>query len=219
MIITADAGTTADWYGQHIKLGRGMDGSLSGSLASMLASMPYALSAKFAHPGRPVVCTIGDGAFQMLGMNELLTVKRYWQEWEDPRFIVLVLHNNDLTQVSWEMREAGDPRYDTSQEVEDMDYAAFADVLGLTGIRVDSKDEVAGAWDRAFAADRPVVLDVRTDPNTPPLPPHISLDEAKGMAASLAKGDPAEGSVISQSARGMAAALFTKAKETLHRDG
>ena len=219
VIVTADAGSTADWYGQHVKLGRGMDGSLSGSLASMLASMPYAVSAKFAHPGRPVVCTIGDGAFQMLGMNELLTVKRYWQEWEDPRFIVLVLHNNDLTQVSWEMREAGDPRYDTSQEVEDMDYAAFADVLGLTGIRVDSKDEVAGAWDRAFAADRPVVLDVRTDPNTPPLPPHISLDEAKGMAASLAKGDQAEGSVISQSARGMAAALFTKAKETLHLDG
>src|SRR5699024_2850592 len=187
-----------------------MDGSLSGSLASMLASMPYAVSAKFAHPGRPVVCTIGDAAFQMRGMNELLTVKRHCRAGEDPRRILLVPHNRDLTQVPWEMRAAGDPRDDTIREGEGRGYAAFADVLGLTGIRVDSKDEVAGAWDRAFAADRPVVLDVRTDPDTPPLPPHISLDEAKGMAASLAKGDPAEGSVISQSARGMAAALFTK---------
>src|SRR5699024_11105842 len=144
---------------------------------------------------------------------------RHSREWGGPRFLVLVRHNNDLTQASGEMREAGDPRYDTSPEAADMHYAAAADVLRLTGVSVDSKDEVAGAWDRAFAADRPVVLDVRTDPDTPPLPPHISLGEAKGMAASLAKGDPAEGSVISQSARGMAAALFTKAKETLHRDG
>lgn len=217
-IITADAGSTADWYGQHIKLGPDMMGSLSGSLASMLASMPYAVSAKFAHPDRPVVCTIGDGAFQMLGMNEMLTVKRSWREWEDPRFIVLVLHNNDLTQVSWEMRQAGDPRYDTSQLLEDMNYAEYAQLLGLTGIRVDRKQDVAEAWDRAFASDRPVILDVCTDPDTPPLPPHITLQDAKNMAVTLAEGDPAEGAVITQTARGMAAALFAKARETLRHD-
>ena len=217
-IITADAGSTADWYGQHIKLGQDMMGSLSGSLASMLASMPYAVSAKFAHPDRPVVCTIGDGAFQMLGMNEMLTVKRSWREWEDPRFIVLVLHNNDLTQVSWEMRQAGDPRYDTSQLLEDMNYAEYAQLLGLTGIRVDRKQDVAEAWDRAFASDRPVILDVCTDPDTPPLPPHITLQDAKNMAVTLAEGDPAEGAVITQTARGMAAALFAKARETLRHD-
>lgn len=217
-IITADAGSTADWYGQHIKLGPDMMGSLSGSLASMLASMPYAVSAKFAHPDRPVVCTIGDGAFQMLGMNEMLTVKRSWREWEDPRFIVLVLHNNDLTQVSWEMRQAGDQRYDTSQLLEDMNYAEYAQLLGLTGIRVDRKQDVAEAWDRAFASDRPVILDVCTDPDTPPLPPHITLQDAKNMAVTLAEGDPAEGAVITQTARGMAAALFAKARETLRHD-
>jgi pyruvate dehydrogenase (quinone) len=217
-IVTADAGTTADWYGHHIKLGRHMSGNLSGMLASMLAAMPYAVAAKFAHPDRPVVCTIGDGAFQMLGMNELITVKRHWKTWDDPRFIVLVLHNHDLSQVSWEMREVGDPRWDTSQLVEDMDYAGYADLLGLRGIRVDKPDQVADAWETAFSADRPVVLDVHTDPNVPPLPAHISFDEAKGFLATLAKGDPAERAVIRNSLRAVGAELFANAKNALSRD-
>lgn len=217
-VVTADAGSTADWYGHHIRLGRGMSGNLSGMLASMLAAMPYALAAKFAHPDRPVVCTIGDGAFQMLGMNELITVKRHWREWADPRFIVLVLHNGDLTQVSWEMREAGDPRYDTSQLVEDMDYAGYAELLGLRGIMVDRPEDVESAWDQAFAADRPVVLDVHTDPNVPPLPAHISFDEAKGFVSALLKGDPGESAVIRNSARAVAAELIAKARDKLSSD-
>jgi pyruvate dehydrogenase (quinone) len=216
-IVTADAGSTADWYGHHIKLGRHMSGNLSGMLASMLAAMPYAVAAKFAHSDRPVVCTIGDGAFQMLGMNELLTVKRHWKTWQDPRFIVLVLHNNDLNQVSWEMREVGDPRYDTSQLVEDMDYAGYARLLGLKGITVDQPEQVAGAWDAAFTADRPVLLDVHTDPNVPPLPAHISFAEAKGFLTSLVKGDPAEGAVIANSVRAMGAELFANARNLVKR--
>ena len=217
-IVTADAGSTADWYGHHIKLGRHMSGNLSGMLASMLAAMPYAVAAKFAHPGRPVVCTIGDGAFQMLGMNELLTVKRHWQSWADPRFIVLVLHNNDLNQVSWEMRQVGDPRFNTSQLVEDMDYAAYAEVLGLKGITVEQPNQVADAWDAAFAADRPVLLDVHTDPNVPPLPAHISFAEAKGFMETLVKGDPAESAMIRNSVRAVGAELFANAKNALSRD-
>lgn len=218
-IVTADAGSTADWYGHHIRLGRGMSGNLSGMLASMLASMPYALAAKFAHPHRPVVCTIGDGAFQMLGMNELITVKRHWQEWDDPRFIVLVLHNDDLTQVSWEMRQVGDPRYDTSQLVEDIDYAGYAELLGLRGIAVNRPEDVERAWDEAFAADRPVVIDARTDPNVPPLPAHISFSQAKGFMETLVKGDPAQGAVVRNSARAVAAELFAKAKDAVGGDG
>jgi len=214
-VVTADAGSTADWYGHHIRLGRDMRGNLSGMLASMIGAMPYALAAKFAFPDRPVVCTIGDGAFQMLGMNELLTVKRHWKSWVDPRFVVLVLHNDDLTQVSWEMREVGDPRWDTSQKLEDMDYAGYAELLGLRGIRVDQPDQVAGAWDAAFASDRPVVLDVHTDANVPPLPPHISFGEAKGFLSSLLKGDPAEGSVIANSVRAVGAQLYETAKDAL----
>ncbi|MEZ5081490.1 MAG: thiamine pyrophosphate-requiring protein [Thermoleophilia bacterium] len=207
-IITADAGSTADWYGHHIKLGRNQMGNLSGSLASMLGAMPYALAAKFAFPERPVVCTIGDGAFQMLGMNGLITLKRHWREWTNRTFITLVLHNNDLNQVSWEMREAGDPRWDTAQELEDVDYAAYAELLGLKGIRVDSPDRVGPAWDEAFAADRPVLLDVLTDKNVPPLPAHVTFEQAKGVAMSLVGGDPDAIEVAKNSARAVAAELF-----------
>ncbi len=211
-IVTADAGSTADWYGHHIKLGPDMRGNLCGMLASMLAAMPYAVAAKFAHPDRPVVCTIGDGAFQMLGMNELLTIKRHWKSWADPRLIIMVLHNDDLNQVSWEMRQVGDPRWDTSQLVESMDYAAYAELLGLRGITVDKPEQVAAAWDAAFAADRPVLLDVHTDPNVPPLPAHISFDEAKGFLTTLIKGDPAEPAMIRNSLRAVGAQLFANAR-------
>ncbi len=192
-VVTADAGSTADWYGNHIKLGRNMMGNLSGSMASMLASMPYAVAAKFAHPERPVVCTIGDGAFQMLGMNEMITVKRHWREWADPRFIVLVLHNNDLTQVSWEMREAGDPRWDTSQLLEDVNYADYAELLGFTGIRVEDKSEVGPAWDAALRADKPVLIDVVTDANMPPLPPARDIRAGQGDGKGPAQGRPGRG--------------------------
>ncbi len=210
-IITADAGSTADWYGHHIKLGRNQMGNLSGRLATMLGAMPYATAAKFAYPERPVVCTIGDGAFQMLGMNALFTVKAHWREWADPTFIVLVLHNNDLNQVSWEMRQVGDPRWDTAQLVEDADYAQFAEGLGLRGIRVEDPSEVEKAWDEAFSADRPVVLDVLTDKNVPPLPAHVTFEEAKGVAESIMRGDPDAMKVVGHSTRAVAAELFSKA--------
>ena len=212
-IITADAGTTADWYGHHITLGPNQMGNLSGRLATMLAAMPYAVAAKFAFPERPVVATIGDGAFQMLGMNDLITVKRHWSEWANPTFIVLVLHNDDLNQVSWEMREAGDPRYDTSQLVEDMDYAGYARLLGLHGIRVDDPTKVEEAWDEAFAADRPVLLDVVVDKNVPPLPPHIDFEQAKGVAQALLRGDPDGAKVAVNSARAVAARMFASFSE------
>ncbi|WP_343207056.1 thiamine pyrophosphate-dependent enzyme [Brevibacterium oceani] len=209
-IITCDAGSTADWYGFHIELGPNQMGNLSGRMASMLAAMPYALAGKFAHPDRPVVCTIGDGAFQMMGMNGLLNVKRHWQEWSNSTFVVLVINNGDLNQVSWEMREAGDPRWDTAQLVESMDYAGYAELLGLRGIAVDDPEDIDAAFDQAFAADRPVVLDVRCDRNTPPLPAHIAFAQAKGLAESLLGGDPELGQVVKQSSRATAARLFAR---------
>ncbi len=217
-IITADAGSTADWYGHHIRLGRNQMGSLSGSLATMLGAMPYALAAKFAYPDRPVVCTIGDGAFQMLGMNELITIKRHWHEWPNKSFIILVLHNGDLNQVSWEMREAGDPRWDTAQMVEDMDYARYAEGLGLKGIHVDDPGQIEDAWRQAFAADRPVLLDVVTDKNIPPLPPHVTFEQAKSVAKSILHGDPDSRQVITNSARAVASELFARVGGTLERD-
>lgn len=213
-IITCDAGSTADWYGFHIKLGRNQMGNLSGRMASMLAAMPYAVAGKFAHPERPVVCTIGDGAFQMMGMNGLLTVKRHWQQWQNSTFVVVVLDNGDLNQVSWEMRIAGDPRWDTAQLVESMDYAGYAELLGLKGIRVEHPGEIDTALDEAFAADRPTIVSVKTDPNTPPLPAHISMDQATGLAKSMLEGDPATGRIINQSIRAGAARLFERVRTT-----
>jgi pyruvate dehydrogenase (quinone) len=204
-IVTADAGSTADWYGHHIRLREGMMGDLSGRLATMLAAMPYATAAKFAYPERTVVCTIGDGAFQMLGMNELITIKKYLDKWGDnPQFIIMVLHNDDLTQVSWEMRtEDANPLWSTSQDVESIDYAGWAELLGFTGIRVKTDDEVAKAWDTAFANRGVTLIDAYTSKNVPPLPPHITLEYAKKTGEALLKGDPDGFAVIKDSAKAL----------------
>ena len=210
-IVTADAGSTADWYGHHIRLRDGMMGDLSGRLATMLASMPYATAAKFAYPERTVVCTIGDGAFQMLGMNELITIKKYIDKWgATPQFIIMVQHNDDLTQVSWEMRtEDANPVWSTSQDVESVDYAGWAELLGFRGIRVKKDDEVAAAWDAAFAHQGVTLIDAYTSKNVPPLPPHITLEYAKNTGEALLKGDPSEFNVIRDSAK----ALFVEGVE------
>jgi pyruvate dehydrogenase (quinone) len=203
-IVTADAGTTADWYGHHIRLREGMLGDLSGRLATMMASMPYAVAAKFAYPERTVVCTIGDGAFQMLGMNELITVKKYLSEWSNPQLIIVVIHNDDLGQVSWEMRtEDGNPVWRTAQDVESIDYAGFAELLGFTGIRVRSDDEVEAAVDAAFAHRGVTVIDAYCSRNVPPLPAHISAEFAKNTALALLKGDPFALGVVRDSAEAL----------------
>src|ERR1700716_4717604 len=110
---------------------------------------------------------------QMNGMAELTTIKRYWQEWDDPRLIVAILHNNDLNQVTWEMRAmAGAPKFVESQALPDVDYAGFASALGLNALSIMDPEELAPAWREALSAGRPTVLDVYTDPDMPPIPPH-----------------------------------------------
>lgn len=199
VILTSDSGSCANWFARDLQLRRGMMASLSGSLATMGPGVPYAIAAKFAHPDRPVIAFVGDGAMQMNGNAELLTIVKYWREWKDPRLVVLVLHNNDLNQVTWEMRAMeGDPAYLASQELPNFPFADYAELIGLRGIRVDSPDAVASAWDRALAADRPVVLEAITDPDVPPLPPHVTLKEAKSFGMALLKGDPHEGGIVKQ---------------------
>ena len=217
-IVTADAGTTADWYGHHIRLRRGMLGDLSGRLATMLAAMPYAVAAKFAYPERPVVCTIGDGAFQMLGMNELITVKRHMKKWGNQQFIIMVLHNDDLAQVSWEMRtEDGNPVWRTAQDVESVDYAGWAELLGFTGIRVKKDDEVEAAWDAAFANPGVTLIDAYTSRNVPPLPPHITREFAKMTGKAFLHGDPLAVDAIRDSAQALVAEGVERIRGKLHR--
>ena len=166
--------------------------SLSGTLATMGPGVPYAIAAKFAYPDRPAIALVGDGAMQMNGLAELITVAKYWQRWSDPRLVVLVLNNRDLNQVTWEQRAMeGDPRYAASQSIPDFPYARYAEMIGLRGIRVDDPEQIGAAWDEALAADRPAVLEAIVDPEVPPLPPHITFEQAKHFAqAVLLAGDP-----------------------------
>ncbi|RCN56134.1 MULTISPECIES: thiamine pyrophosphate-requiring protein [Acidiferrobacter] len=189
-ILACDSGSAANWYARDIKIKRGMKASLSGTLATMGPAVPYALAAKIAYPDRPVIAMTGDGAMQMNGMNDIITIARHWREWSDPHLIILVLNNHDLNQVTWEMRVlAGNPKYEASQDVPDFPYAAYAQMLGLCGIVVDRPSAAGPAWDEALAADRPAIIDAHTDPNVPPLPPHITFKQAKNFTSALVKGD------------------------------
>jgi len=202
VILTSDSGSCANWYARDVKIRRGMMASLSGGLASMGAAVPYAIAAKFAHPDCPVIALVGDGAMQMNNMAELITVAKYWQRWADKRWIVCVFNNQDLNQVTWEQRVMeGDPKFNASQQIPDVPYHRFAELIGLKGIFVDKPDALGRAWDEALAADRPVVLEVKTDPEVPPLPPHITLQQAKHFAHAMVKGDPAERGMITGAAR------------------
>jgi len=201
-ILSADSGSSANWFARDLKIRRGMMASLSGTLATMGPGVPYAIAAKFTHPDRVAIALVGDGAMQMNGINELITIADYWERWSDPRLIVLVLNNGDLNQVTWEQRAVvGDPKFVTAQRVRDFPYARYAELLGLKGIRVDTPDAVAPAWEEALAADRPVVYEAITDPEVPPLPPHITLEHAKALTSTLLKGDPGARGIIRQSFR------------------
>ena len=190
-ILTCDSGSCANWYARDLKIRPGMMASLSGGLATMGPGVPYAIAAKFAHPDRVAIALVGDGAMQMNGMNELITVAKYWRRWADPRLVVMVLNNRDLNQVTWEQRVMeGDPKLEASQDVPNFPYAAYAEMLGFKGILVEDPDKLGAAWDLALSCDRPALIEVYADPDVPPLPPHITLKQAKAYASALMNGDP-----------------------------
>jgi pyruvate dehydrogenase (quinone) len=204
VILSSDSGSSANWFARDVRMRTGMMASLSGNLATMGPGVPYAIAAKFAYPDRVAIAMVGDGAMQMNGLAELITIGKYWRRWSDPRLIVLVLHNDDLNQVTWEQRAMeGDPRYDASQDIPDFPYARYAELLGLRGIRVEVPEEVGSAWDAALAADRPVVLEAITDPAVPPLPPHITFQQATHFAQAILRGDSDRRGMIKQSLKQM----------------
>jgi pyruvate dehydrogenase (quinone) len=213
-ILAADSGTAANWYARDLRVRPGMMASGSGNLATMGAAVPYALGAKFCFPDRVCIALTGDGAMQMNGLNACITVAKYWKEWSDPRWITLVLNNRDLNMVTWEQRVmAGDIRFVASQELPDFPYASFAESLGLRGIRVEKPEALPDAWERALTSDRPVILEAVTDPDTPTLPPHITLDQAKRFTETILRGDPNEAGIIKQAVKGVVAALAPGKKE------
>ncbi|MGW5720069.1 thiamine pyrophosphate-requiring protein [Amycolatopsis sp. NPDC003865] len=190
-LVTADSGSSTNWYARNLRIRGDIRGSLSGTLATMGPGVPYAIGAKFAHPDRPVIALVGDGAMQMNGLAELITIARYQHLWSDPRCVVCVFHNNDLNQVTWELRAMGGaPKFEESQSLPDVDYAGFALSLGLTAVTVDKPEQLASAWDTALSAGKPAVLDVRCDPEVPPIPPHATFEQVKSAAQAVLKGDP-----------------------------
>ncbi|GAB3649495.1 pyruvate oxidase [Glycomyces tarimensis] len=208
-IVTADSGSSTNWYARNLKMRGTMRGSLSGTLATMGSGVPYAIGAKFADPRRPVVALVGDGAMQMNGLAELITVEHYHHLWDDPRLIVCVFNNADLNQVTWELRAMGGaPKFEPSQSLPRISYADFAHSIGLEGMTVDEPGALANAWDRAFAADKPVVIDVHCDPAVPPIPPHATLEQITSTTQALLKGDPEAWHVFVQGAK-------TKAREMM----
>ncbi|NYG57086.1 pyruvate dehydrogenase (quinone) [Nocardioides daedukensis] len=212
-MIFADSGSAADWYARHIRMRGSMRGTLSGTLASMGPAVPYAIGAKFAHPGRPAIAFEGDGAMQMNGLMELITIKRYWPEWEDPRLVVAVLHNNDLSQVTWELRAlGGTPAFVESQRLPDISYADVAHGLGLGAITVTDPNALGDAWDQALCGDRPYLIDVHCDADVPPVPPHATLEQMTAMTQALIKGDPSRWGVMKEG-------LKVKAQELLPHRG
>ena len=210
-IITSDSGSAANWYARDLNFREGMNGSLSGGLASMGAGVPYAIAAKFAFPDRPVIAMVGDGAMQMNGMAELITVSKYRDKWPNQTFIVCVLNNQDLNQVTWEQRVMeGNPRAEMTQQLPDVPYHKFAELIGFEGIYVDDPEQLAGAWERALACDRPCVLEVKCDPEVPPLPPHITFEQAKSFMTAAVQGDPDEGSMITGSIKQVLSSVFSE---------
>jgi pyruvate dehydrogenase (quinone) len=201
-IISSDSGSAANWYARDVKLKPSHLASLSGTLATMGPGVPYAIAAKFTHPNRPAIALVGDGAMQMNGMAELITAAKYYDRWADPRLIVLVLNNGDLNQVTWEQRAMeGDPKNPMTQSLPQLRYADYAKLIGLDGVRVEEPDRIESAWDEAFHADRPFVIDAVVDPEVPPLPPHITLEQAKAFMSSVRGGDPNAGRMMVESAK------------------
>ena len=221
VIVTSDSGSATNWYARHCHLRQGMRGSLSGTLATMCPGVPYAISAKFAHPDRPVIGLTGDGAFQMLGMNELLTVKRYlpllMQQNKTLVFVVLV--NNDLNQVSMEQRVlGGDPKNPDTQTLPYLPCAEYAKLLGFEAIKVDQPEQVGPAWDRALSAGGPVLLEFVTDPQVAALPPHVKPSMFKKVVSGLLKGDEDAVGIAEKGFKGKLSEFTEHAREKLPGD-
>ncbi|GAA1210770.1 thiamine pyrophosphate-requiring protein [Streptomyces rhizosphaericus] len=214
-IVTCDSGSVANWYARHLRMRGEMRGSLSGTLATMGCGVPYAIGAKFARPDRPAVALVGDGAMQMNGLAELITVAKYRRLWEDPRLVIAIWNNQDLNQVTWEMRAMGGaPQFLPSQTIPDVSYARFAESLGMTGIRVEKPEQVERAWREALSADGPAVVEFLTDPDVPPIPPHATWEQLEATAESIIKGDPDRAGMVRQGLKAKVQEFLPHRKKT-----
>jgi pyruvate dehydrogenase (quinone) len=190
LVIAGDCGTATFWFAKYLDLRQGMLASLSGTLATMGSALPYALAAKINHPGRPVLALVGDGAMQMSGLNALITVAQHWKSWRDPRLVIVVINNRQLSYVTWEQRAMeGDPKFSPTQDLLDFPFARYAELLGLDAMRIASVEALSEARDRAFSGDKPLLIEAVTDPNVPPLPPELTSKQRANLQRAFARDD------------------------------
>ncbi|MGE0547404.1 MAG: thiamine pyrophosphate-requiring protein [Kofleriaceae bacterium] len=190
-VITADSGSCANWWARDLKVRAGMIASLSGNLATMSPALSYAVAAKFAYPNRPVIATIGDGAFQLFGNGALTTIANHCKDWADHRLVVVVLNSGDLGVMRWDQRMTADPRnLDAFGDAHEFPYARYANLIGLQGIGVDRPDRIGPAFDWALSADRPTVVELHVDPAIHPVPPHIPVERARQLLNTIIHGGP-----------------------------
>ncbi|HPQ17308.1 MAG TPA: thiamine pyrophosphate-dependent enzyme, partial [Bryobacteraceae bacterium] len=187
-IVSCDSGTIATWWARQIPVKRGQMHSLSGTLATMAAGLPYTIAAQIAYPNRPCFAFVGDGGFSML-MAEFSTAVKY-----NLPIKVIVLTNNVLGQIRWEqMVLLGNPEYGV--ELKPIDFAAFARACGGTGFTVEDAAECGSVLDRALATPGPVIVDAIVDPFEPPMPPKVTMKQAARFAESLVRGQPYRGKI------------------------
>ena len=180
-IICCDTGTVTTWAARHIKIRGTMEFSASGTLATMACSLPYAVGAAVANPGRQVVCFTGDGGFTML-MGELATIVKYRLPIK-----IIVVKNNVLGMIKWEqLAMEGNPQYGV--QLQPIDFAAFARACGAEGYVVDDPRLVSDVLKEAFQHPGPTVIEAVVDPSEPPLPGKITIEQAWQFAKALARG-------------------------------
>ncbi|RLK47362.1 ubiquinone-dependent pyruvate dehydrogenase [Microbacterium telephonicum] len=172
-VFTADVGSPVIWASRYLTMNgrRRLLGSfLHGSMANAL---PQALGAQAEDGGRQVVSLSGDGGLAML-MGDLLSIRQ-----NDLPVKIVVFDNSSLNFVEVEMKAAGIVNFGT--ELDNPSFAAIAEAVGITGIRVDKASELRPALERALAAEGPVLVDVVTARQELSMPPAITAAQAKGF--------------------------------------
>jgi pyruvate dehydrogenase (quinone)/pyruvate oxidase len=223
-ILCGDSGTITTWMARMKLRGR-QRFSFSGTLCSMASALPYAIGAQIAYPDRQVVAMTGDGAFSMM-MGDFVTLAQY-----NLPVKVIVLKNNTLGLIKWEqMIFLGNPEY--GNDLHPIDFVKVAEACGGKGIRIEDPRICRDQLEAALGLDGPVLVEAVVDPDEPPIPPTIPADEAKNLAAALARGEPRrkrialtisrgilDESTLRASPFGIAGRVRKKVRETLGRDG
>ncbi|MFK3985165.1 thiamine pyrophosphate-dependent enzyme [Micromonospora sp. NPDC050397] len=186
--VAVDVGSVTYWYARHVQLPPGVPAHLSGTFGAMGTALPYAIAAKLARPDQPVIALAGDGAMQMNGLSELVTVANRWHDWPDPRFVLLVLNNRDQAGLSLSQRESGQVSLPEAQRLPDVPYAGWSRLLGMHGLRVDRPEMVGAAWDEALSADRPTLIEAVVDASVPLSPPDRPFADLRGLFEDRADG-------------------------------